>query len=198
MAKPTSKADCVDRHRDYPIDIAGRLGPADSLQRERIRLMVGPIEEEEHVLDVGCNSGYLVDFVDESVQVFGVDVAEDLVEKASKRLREATVAEAEDLPYGDGAFDVVVLGEIIEHVHDPVLVLAEARRVASRLVCGSTPHEDGKWGTASVEDHKFHVRCFTRDTLLEALLTADLREPKISVVKNLRGVAQFYVFQGGV
>jgi len=198
MAKPTSREECVDRHREYPIDISGRLGGPGSLQYERIRLMVGPVEPGEHVLDVGCNSGYLVDFVDESVSVFGVDVSANLVAKAKRRLREAYVAEAEDLPFGDGTFDVVVLGEIIEHVHDPVAVLSEARRVASRLVVGSTPHEDGKWGTSSVDHHRFHVRCFTSTTLLEALVAADLREPKLSIVKNKAGTPQMYVFQGGV
>ena len=74
-----------------------------------------------------------------------------LVEIATTRLVEAKVATAEALPYPDSSIDVVALGEILEHVHDPAEVLREAARVARRLVVGSTPHEEGEVGTARRE-----------------------------------------------
>ena len=90
-----------------------------------------------------------------------VDVAEELVNAAKRRLRTAQVAPAESLPFLDDTFDVVILGEILEHVHDPEAVIFEAARVSRRLVVGSTPHEKSQWGPGQKkgpEQHRFHVR----------------------------------------
>jgi len=196
MAEATSREACVERHRHYHIDISGRLGGKGTLQRRRIEAMVAPVLPAETVLDVGCNSGYLVEFLPRGCRCWGVDVAPDLVKKARRRLERALVAEAEVLPFPARSVDVVVLGEIIEHVHDPVVVLREAARVARRMVVGSTPHEAGKWGSVSVPHHRFHVRCFTQATLRETL-SAGLGVPAISIVSH-NYVPQMYVFSGKV
>lgn len=193
MAEATTRKECVDRHRHYHIDVGERLGGHGAFQRRRVAAMVAPVRAGEVVLDVGCNSGYTAGFLPRGCECHGVDVAPALVEKARKRLASATVAEAEELPFPASRFDVVILGEIIEHVHDPVAVLREAARVSRRLIVGSTPHEAGKWGTASVHTHRFHVRCFTETTLRETLLAAGLKEPRVEVVGR-GGVPQIYVF----
>jgi ubiquinone/menaquinone biosynthesis C-methylase UbiE len=65
-------------------------------------------------------------------------------------------ADAHDLPFADGAFDVVVCGEVLEHVKSPIGVLAEARRVlrpGGRLVATvpflyrihADPHDYGRY-----------------------------------------------------
>lgn len=151
----------------------------------------------DRVLDVGCNSGYIVQFLHPSCIAYGVDVAEDLVRMAKRHLRDARVAPAEALPFPDKSMDVVLLGEILEHVHDPVEVLREAARVARRLVAGSTPHEDGKWGPKGKKPpgpHRFHVRCFVREQLEAALREAGLVDIGISTLSR-GGVQQFYVFR---
>lgn len=160
--------------------------------------MVTPIVPGDTVLDVGCNSGYIVDFVPVNCEVYGVDVSEELVKRAKRRLRGAKVAPAERLPHLDKSMDVVILGEILEHVHDPVVVLREAGRVARRIVTGSTPHEAGKWGpkgSKAPEHHAFHVRCYTRATLSDTLRQAGLTSLRIDTVA-LAGVPQMYVFWG--
>jgi len=42
---------------------------------------------------------------------------------------EGDAARAEDLPYGDGRFDAVLMLNVLGHVDDPVRALAEVRRV---------------------------------------------------------------------
>jgi len=160
--------------------------------------MVEPVMPGDTVLDVGCNSGYIVDFLPPNCTAYGVDVSTELVKKAKRRLKDARVAAAERLPHADKAVDVVLLGEIIEHVHDADLVLREAARVARRIVAGSTPHEAGHWGPGgkrAPERHRFHVRCYTEATLRETLEGAGLRGIKIDTVVQ-EGVPQMYIFWG--
>lgn len=193
MADASSTQACIDRHTAYPFDIARRLKP---VQRQRIAEMVSAVQPGDTVLDVGCNSGYLVDFVPTGCVVFGVDVAPELVTLALTRLARAEVAPAETLPFGDRSVDVVVLGEILEHVFDPIAVLQEAARVSRRLVVGSTPHEASAWGPdggRAPDRHKFHVRCFTADSLSDTLNAAGFARAEVSETR-WDGAPQFYRF----
>ena len=160
--------------------------------------MVSPVLPGDRVLDVGCNSGYIVDFLPVNCTAYGIDVSPELVKRARKRLEEARIAPAEEIPYPDRSMDAVILGEILEHVHDPVAVLREASRVSRRIVAGSTPHEAGKWGPKGSnppQGHHFHVRCFTGDDLLATLEEAGLVGIRIDTVARA-GVPQMYVFWG--
>lgn len=197
MAEATNREEAIDRHRAYPYDIAARLS---TMQRLRIGRMLAPVRAGDVVLDVGCNSGYIVDFLPRSCTVFGVDVAEELVAKARARLARADVAPAEELPHADRSVDVVVLGEILEHVHDPLAVLLEARRVGRRLIVGSTPHERGEWGPRGKRAparHRFHVRCFTEATLRQVLAAAGLVDLKFEEIAE-RGAPAVRVFRGAI
>jgi len=197
MAEATSQDDCIERHRTYSIDVSLRL---NALQRERLKRMVSAARPGDHVLDVGCNSGYIVDFLPIGCEVYGVDVSTELVAKAARRLVEAKIAAAEDLPFPNRCMDMVILGEILEHVHDPLVCLKEAARVTRRLVVGSTPHEAGHWGPdgkRKPETHRFHVRCFTKQTLAEVLEEAGLVDVEIGTV-NAERIPQMYVFTGQV
>jgi SAM-dependent methyltransferase len=82
------------------------------------------------ILDVGCGLGmYVRAFRRFSEDVHGVDIDEEKVTEASRELPNVRVAPAEELPYPNGKFDVVLTHEVIEHVADDRQVLAEAVRV---------------------------------------------------------------------
>jgi len=105
------------------------------------RLVGGP---DLDVLDLGCRTGALTEFYAHGNRVVGIDVDQDALEHARERLGIETVwADAEErLPFSDATFDVVVAGELLEHLADPALTVAEARRVLrpdGRLV-GSVPN----------------------------------------------------------
>jgi len=89
------------------------------------------------ILDIGCNRGDIYNGTSHAPNVMGVDL--DLwAPEYGLGFRHA---DAHFLPFKDGEFDVVVLGEVLEHVYDPVKVLSEARRVASKFVLISVPYE---------------------------------------------------------
>jgi SAM-dependent methyltransferase len=86
--------------------------------------------EGARILDVGCGVGtYARHFCAYTDQVYGVDLDAEKVEQASKALARVEVAAAEDLPFEDGFFDLVLLHEVLEHVEDDVKSVAEAWRV---------------------------------------------------------------------
>jgi SAM-dependent methyltransferase len=105
------------------------------------RLVGGPGLD---VLDLGCRTGALTQHYAEGNHVVGVDVDRRALERASERLGIETVwADVEDaLPFEDQSFDVVVAGELFEHLADPAAAVANvwhALHPGGRLV-GSVPN----------------------------------------------------------
>jgi SAM-dependent methyltransferase len=105
------------------------------------RLVGGP---GLRVLDLGCRTGALTQHYADGNSVVGVDVDRNALEQAEARLAIDTIwADVEDeLPFPDESFDVVVAGELLEHLADPPAVVAHVRRVlrpGGRFV-GSVPN----------------------------------------------------------
>jgi SAM-dependent methyltransferase len=96
--------------------------------------------EFESCIDLGAGSGFLPALVRER---YGVDTYyADLVHRLNLpglgsrlgKLDHAVTLDLTRLPFRDGAFDVVVSSEVLEHLVHPVEALAEMVRVARRAV----------------------------------------------------------------
>ena len=112
------------------------------------------------VLDVGCSEGILeVLLARRGIAVTGVDINADALDFARGLLAEEPdeVRERVELVHGTaeearlspGSFDTVVLGETLEHVHDPEALLdqslgplREGGQVVITTPFGYHPHED--------------------------------------------------------
>src|SRR3954464_13745705 len=72
------------------------------------------------VLDLGCRTGALTQHYAKGNDVVGVDVDRSALAQAHDRLGIETVwADVEEpLPFDEGSFDVVVAGELFEHLSD--------------------------------------------------------------------------------
>lgn len=93
-------------------------------------------------LDVGCAEGYFMKVLRDSFgwQVWGVDLSTVALAKAhDKHGLTVAAADATRLPFADGSFDLVYSTEVIEHVLDPDLMIAEMRRVSRGTVLVTTP-----------------------------------------------------------
>lgn len=97
----------------------------------------------KRVLDLGCRYGALTRAYAEGNDVTGVDVDRDALAEAAKLGVETVWADVEEpLPFDDASFDVVVAGELIEHLRDPDRLVAEARRLLrpAGTFVGSVPN----------------------------------------------------------
>ncbi len=84
------------------------------------------------ILDVGCGVGIYVSKLREfSDEVYGIDIDEMRLRRAAASLPGLALAASEHLPFRDAAFDLVILNEVIEHVHDDNATLREACRVTA-------------------------------------------------------------------
>jgi len=97
-------------------------------------LMQALVGANKRVLDVGCSTGYLAKALGERGNVVsGIEYDPASADKARPLLAQLVVGDLEDegiyAAFADGAFDVVVFGDVLEHLRDPLPVLRRARRL---------------------------------------------------------------------
>jgi SAM-dependent methyltransferase len=93
------------------------------------------------IVALGCGTGIEVRalrrLMDPGTVIVGVDHSPELLDVARQLTVQGglagnvtySVADAHDLPYVDGEFDIVIMHTLISHVDEPIRVLREARRV---------------------------------------------------------------------
>ena len=88
------------------------------------------------VLDIGCgDAGVLIYLAERGARTAGIEASEKSLARAQVRAEEHGVevdlrsARAEQLPFPDAAFDLVILDNVLEHVDDPARTLEEIHRV---------------------------------------------------------------------
>jgi len=93
------------------------------------RLVGEKVGNSTRVLDIGCgHSAYLKDVYDQTPFTYGADLNAEALAK-NQVIKNTVVADAEDLPFEDGFFDVVALAWVLEHLERPAKVLREINRV---------------------------------------------------------------------
>jgi 2-polyprenyl-3-methyl-5-hydroxy-6-metoxy-1,4-benzoquinol methylase len=100
------------------------------------------------LLDVGCGEAVLTHKWAQRLgdrPVVGIDLDDPQLHELWEQRRAPNltykVMKAENLPFGDGEFDVAAAIEVLEHVPDPAHTVAEMARVASGHLLVSVPRE---------------------------------------------------------
>ena len=135
---------------------------------QHLREFVRSLGHVERALDLGCGDARLTLELDAG-ELTAADVSAVALARAGRRLPDgARLAELEPdapLPFADGAFDLVLSTETIEHVRDVQLFLSEIRRVLrpGGELALSTPANFA----VGRRDHPLspHLRLFTRRSL---------------------------------
>jgi SAM-dependent methyltransferase len=141
------------------------------------------IPRSGRLLDVGCAAGFFLSEARTHYDVQGVELSAWSSDYARDRLGLPVVTGTlHDARLPAEHFDVVTLWDVIEHVPDPVPLLAEAARVlkpGGRLVLTT-----GDWGSAYAQARgadwhlmtpPWHLSMFSRATLAQAAQHAGLR-----------------------
>jgi SAM-dependent methyltransferase len=122
---------------------------------------LGPINEGETILDIGCGAGadtiFAVMMTGPSGKVVGIDLVSEMLERAKKNLsltdfKNVTLkkSSAENLPFSDQEFDVVISNGVFNLVPDKAKALLEVYRVlkpegrlmiADQILTGELPRE---------------------------------------------------------
>jgi 2-polyprenyl-3-methyl-5-hydroxy-6-metoxy-1,4-benzoquinol methylase len=141
----TTEKTAEELHENVPANWYFESLKVDPLQKywhkrrfEEIGRLVEPVDGE--VLDVGCADGMFSKVLLEksgAKRLIGVDVLEKSVKWASrhwKRNRRLSfrVGNGENLKFKSARFDAVFCMEVLEHVHHPINVLKEFRRVMKK------------------------------------------------------------------
>ena len=126
-------------HRQYD-DLAGEWWRPDGafamlhwLAEARARLVPPAARPGAVLVDIGCGGGLLTPhLLGKGYHHVGVDLTHSALAQAAGRDLTPVRADAGALPLADGCADVVVAGEILEHVPDLPRAVAEACRVLRR------------------------------------------------------------------
>lgn len=109
------------------------------------------------VLDCGCNNGGLTKYLTETIgcEVYAFDIAALSTHNTRENAKAAfcTTCSVNNLPFKDNSFDVIIAGELLEHVLDVEEVVKECLRVLkyNRYFLITTPIVDNG-------DNEEHIR----------------------------------------
>jgi len=89
------------------------------------------IRKDAKILDVGCGDGSMIMCLKEHGynRVSGCDVD-----------GMSDYGDAENLPYRNNSFDVIIMCHVLEHVDNPVRALSEAKRVSKGIIVVLLPN----------------------------------------------------------
>lgn len=182
------KAEKITTLEDLNKDTFSREWDFSSSTEVRIERIVTLVGQGKDVLDIGCYDGRISEkLLANKNKVYGVDVSPVAINKAKKRGIVASVCnfESEKLPKSFPQFDVVVAGELIEHILDTDSFVQKAHSVLKKkgLFVITTPNLAGLGSRLSLLLGKLpwmiendvlpgksgHIRYFTLDELRNLL-----------------------------
>lgn len=98
------------------------------------------------LLEIGSGLGHLVGQLEDSFETYGMDVNYWAVEQSKSIVSESALqaASAQELPYKDNSFNVVIIKHIVEHLPEPKKAVTEIGRVteAGGTLILATPNLD--------------------------------------------------------
>lgn len=186
ITKDTTKEQMNEAYSNYPDTMPNGFS---GFHHSTTEPLICEIPDGASVLDVGCNSGELMVLLKKKgCRVTGVDLSDIAILAAKKKGLRVIKASAEELPFKDKRFDVVVLREVLIHVHEPLKALKEIRRVLkpNGFMVGTVPHANLErivW-----DDKRLHHRYYDEERLKD-----DLRQYFDAIHLRVLNGAQFSI-----
>ena len=183
---PSSFFQNLDIVKDYPAVNTDALSltsldPNSSLSKI---LNLIPTVSFGHALDVGCSTGYFAKLLSQKgYKVSGVEINEDSAKKAEQFCSRVVIADLDKVLisslFDSGTFDLIVYGDVLEHLKNPWLVLQESRKllnengyivasipnIAHGAICLSLLNGQFNYSSYGLLDNS-HIRFFTKDSII--------------------------------
>ena len=142
--------------------------------------------DQQRILDLGCGTGKMLQFLQDWGQPIGADVDRSAVVFCRQRGCQAIVhCAAEALPFVDGSMNAITAFDLLEHVVDDGRVLGEAHRVCRTggKFVASVPAFSFLWGRQ--DEISNHQRRYTASQLKGRIVNMGLTLLKISYLNTL-------------
>lgn len=133
------------------------------------------------ILDVGCSTGMTSKFLAEYGRVCGVDLSSTALEFCRKQnFARVIQADANNLPFLDESYDVLVALDLLEHLNEDRRGLREFSRVLKKdgYLIISAPAHKFLWSNFDISS--YHFRRYRLKELKEKINQADFEIEKIS------------------
>jgi len=125
--------------------------------------------KSHRVLDIGCAKGFIVYCMFENnIETYGIDISDYAVKNAPKEIKGHIMlvdAERYYLPFVDNSFDLILLLDVIEHLHTHSFLLSEIYRVLepNGICCIKTPIKDSDQAKRDHTHINIHDQFFWKD-----------------------------------
>jgi SAM-dependent methyltransferase len=126
------------------------------------------------ILDVGCGAALFFDALQQSGHVEGIESDRAAVEGSGKWRSRIVVGELDDSYKPEAPFDLILLLDLLEHVHNPDQVLRRAAEIvkSSGHILITVPAFTWLW--TAHDDMNHHLRRYTAREMRSAIVRAGL------------------------
>lgn len=178
----------------YVFNEAEPLRWARAVQQYVVHALPWETRRGRRLLDVGCALGHFAALARRrGWRVTGLDVSPEAASHASVDfgldVRAGTLAQhASTLP----PFDLVFLGDVIEHVADPAALLSEVRSLLAPdgIACIDTPNWNSRWRKIGRSHwlglNRYHINLFDPHTLTTMLETCGFTDVQVGSYTHYR------------
>jgi 2-polyprenyl-3-methyl-5-hydroxy-6-metoxy-1,4-benzoquinol methylase len=117
---------------------------SDERLAQKIATDILPRYPANSILDIGCGDGVVNEYLSEDTNYFGLDITDACIYEQKHANQKVRYVEASNIPgivRSEGAWDTILLLDVIEHTRDFTGLFKEALRSANKYVVVSLPNE---------------------------------------------------------
>lgn len=148
-----------------------------------------PLGHTPHILDIGCGTGIMPEYLSALGNVKGLDFSEEAVHYSTLRLGDSVSIKlgnlSDKLPFKNKSFDIITLLDVIEHIDDDTDALKKIGHLLKEgggLIC-TVPAYQLLWSGHDVLNH--HKRRYTLKELREKITASGFSIKKISYFNTM-------------
>lgn len=167
---------------------------ARAVQQYVIHLLPHETRPAKRLLDVGCALGHLAALAQRrGWRVTGIDISATAVSRAAVQFKiDARAGSIENHLRTLPPFDAIMLGDVLEHVPQPVEFLKQVRALLAPggIVVIDTPNWESRWRKIGRSNwlalNRYHINLFEPRTIRDALTRAGFADVSVRSYTNHR------------